>query len=167
MAAQQPPTLRLSRTSRRIAGLLLISIVAVESGGYYLTRVDAGTEQLTEFQKAFSRAGHAHAGVLVILGLLGVILADAAGLTGPFGYVARLGVPLAAILMPTGFFLSSAGDGLTKPNGMIVFLWLGALSLTIGVLSLGGALVRSSFTADPVGPADAADPSTPVPGARR
>src|SRR4051812_15967595 len=96
---------RLSRESRRIAGVLLLSIVAVESGGYYLARVASGARQLTDFQKAFSRAGHAHAGMLVTLALVCVILADAAGLSGRLGYLARLGVPYAAILMPLGFFL--------------------------------------------------------------
>ena len=142
-------TLRLSRTSRRIAGLLLLSVTAIEWGRYYLTRVSSGTESLTEFQESFSRAGHGHAGVLVILGLIGVILADAAGLDGAIGYIARLGVPLAAILMPLGFFLSSSTPGATAPNGLVVLLWLGALSLAVGVITLGVGLVRSSLKPDP------------------
>ena len=142
-------TLTLSRESRRIAGLLLLSIVGVESGGYYLTRVASGHEQLTEFQESFSRAGHAHAGVLVVLGLVMVVLADATALRGPLGYVARLGVPLAAILMPTGFFLSSTGSGATEPNGAVVLLWLGAGSLAVGVVTLGLTLAVSGFRGDP------------------
>jgi hypothetical protein len=132
----------MSSPSRRIAGLLLLSIIAVESGGYYLTRVVGGSVTLSEFQESFARAGHAHAGVLVILGLVGVILADAAGLHGTVGYVARLGVPLAAILMPTGFFLSSSTPAATGPNGWVVLLWLGALSLAVGVITLGVGLLR-------------------------
>jgi hypothetical protein len=138
-------TLELSRTSRRIAGLLLLSIVAIELGGVYLTRVASGDVALTEFQVAFSRAGHAHAGVLVTLSLVAVILADATRLGGALGYTARLAIPLAAILMSSGFFLSSMGAGRTGPSGLIVLLWLGGASLTVGVLSLGVALVRSGF----------------------
>ena len=37
---------------------------------------------LTPFQKAWARAMHAHAGVLVILSLVALILADLAGMTG-------------------------------------------------------------------------------------
>ncbi len=142
-------TLSLSRESRRVAGLLLLSIVGVESGGYYLTKVASGQEQLTEFQENFSRAGHAHAGVLVTLALVLVVLADATALRGPLGYVARLGVPLAAILMPAGFFLSSTGTGTIEPNGAIVLLWLGALGLAAGVVTLGLALATSGFRGDP------------------
>lgn len=124
-------TVQLSPTSRRIAGLLLLSLVTVEFGGYFLTRVASGEEELTGFQVGFSRAGHAHAGVLIVLSLVCLLLADATGLRGGMGYVARLAIPAAAILMSAGFFLSSAGEGTTEPNSMIVILWLGAASLTV------------------------------------
>jgi hypothetical protein len=134
----------MSAPSRRIAGLLLLALVTVESGGYFLTTVASGRQELTEFQVAFARAGHAHAGVLIVLGLVCLLLADAAGLYGGLGYVARLAIPAAAVLMSAGFFLSSAGEGLTEPNGLIVVLWLGAACLTAGVVGLGVALLRSS-----------------------
>src|ERR671912_583113 len=68
----------LTRESRRIAGILLLSIVAIESGGYYLTRIVSGAVEVTDFQLGFSRAGHAHARVLVTLSLIAIVLADAA-----------------------------------------------------------------------------------------
>lgn len=138
-------TLQLSSESRRIGGLLLLAIVTIEFGGFYLTRVASGQVELTSFQVAFSRAGHAHAGVLVTLSLVALILADATSLRGVLGYVARLAIPLAAILMSAGFFVSSMGAGRTEPNGLITVLWLGAASLTVGVICLGVALLRSSF----------------------
>lgn len=134
----------MSAPSRRIAGLLLLALVTVEFGGYFLTRVASGREELTDFQVAFARAGHAHAGVLIVLGLVCLLLADAVGLRGALGYVARLAIPAAAVLMSAGFFLSSAGEGLTEPNRLIVVLWLGAACLTVGVVGLGVALLRSS-----------------------
>jgi len=137
--------MQLSRESRRIGGLLLLAIVTIEFGGFYLTRVASGQVELTDFQVAFSRAGHAHAGVLVTLSLVALILADATSLRGVLGYIARLAIPLAAILMSAGFFVSSMGAGRTEPNGLILVLWLGAGSLTVGVICLGVALLRSSF----------------------
>jgi hypothetical protein len=156
----------LTRESRRIVGLLLLSIVAIESGGYYMTRIVGGAVEVTDFQLGFSRAGHAHAGVLVTLSLIAIVLADAAdtalaaGRTGtssagkvatrmgPAGWVARLGIPTAAILMPAGFFFSSMGAGRTEPNGLIVLLWLGAASLAAGVLTLGVRLLLSTRTTE-------------------
>jgi hypothetical protein len=133
----------LSDESRVIAGVVLISIVTIEYGGWFLTRIARGDVPMTEFQKGFARAGHGHAGMLVTLGLVGLILSDAAGLTGLAGWVARLGIPLAAIVMSAGFFASSAGRGLTRPNGMIWILWVGAAVLTVGVLTLGIGLLTA------------------------
>lgn len=52
----------------------------------------------------FFRAGHAHAGVIVILSLMCQMLADAAVLAVPLSWFVRIGVPLSAILISAGFF---------------------------------------------------------------
>ena len=123
------------------AGILLLTIVAVESGGLYLLRLLRGRSPATGFQLAFARAGHAHAGVLVILSLVALLYADAAGATGLVGAVARSAIPLAAILMPAGFFFASAGRGRTEPNRLIVLIYAGALSLAAGAVALGWSLL--------------------------
>ena len=134
-------TFVLSDLSRITAGVMLLSIVAIEFGGWFLTRIVRGAVEQTEFQKAFARAGHGHAGVLVTLGLVGLVLADASALSGFLGWVGRLGVPAAAILMSAGFFASSAHRGATGPNGAIGVLWLGAAALAVGVVTLGLGLL--------------------------
>jgi hypothetical protein len=81
--------------------------------------------------------------VLVTLGLVCQILADATDLGGPVGSLARGGVPLAAILMPAGFFFSSAGRDVTRPNRLVALVYAGATVLAAGVVALGiGLLVR-------------------------
>jgi hypothetical protein len=137
------PTIALSADSRSTAGILLLTIVAIEYGGWFLTRVVRGRVPMTEFQKAFARAGHAHAGVLVILGLLCQLFADATRLHGFAGTVARSAVPLAAILMSAGFFLSALGSRVTRPNRFIVLLYVGMASLAVGVVSLGISLLTA------------------------
>jgi len=131
----------LSAEARLTAGILLLSIVAVESGGLYMLRIVRRQVPATGFQISFARAGHAHAGVLVVFGLLCQLFADATGLSQPWATVARSGVPLAAILMPAGFFFSSMGAGRTEPNRFIWLVYAGALSLTIGVVTLGIGLL--------------------------
>jgi hypothetical protein len=96
---------------------------------------------MTGFQKSFARAGHAHAGVLVILSLVGLLYAGQSGLTGLWLWVARLGIPAAAILMSGGFFAASAGKDRHQPNQFLWILWLGAASLALGVLTLGLGLI--------------------------
>ena len=52
-------------------GVLLLSLVTVETGGLYLLKLWRSSEGVTEFQIGFARAGHAHAGVLLVLSLDG------------------------------------------------------------------------------------------------
>jgi hypothetical protein len=134
----------LSPESLRLAGVLLLTVVAIESGGYYMLSLWTRQNTKTPFQIGFARAGHAHAGVLVILSLVIQIYVDAAGMTGVLGAIAREGVPAAAILMPAGFFLSSIGAGRTSPNRFIWLTIAGTVTLAAGVLAAGFGLVTSA-----------------------
>jgi hypothetical protein len=138
-----PAAITLSSDTRTTAGVLLLTLVAVEFGGLFVLRIVRGRRPATPFQVSFARAGHAHAGVLVILALVGQILADAAALDGVDGFLGRTGIWVAAILFPAGFFLSSAGRDRTEPNGLIVLLYAGVASLTVGVVALGLGLVSA------------------------
>ena len=135
--------LQLSQATLTTAGILLLTIVAVQWGGLFMLRLVRGQSPATPFQLAFSRAGHAHAGVLVILSLIAQIYVDASGAQGIVGSVARSGIPVAAILMPAGFFFASAGAGRTQPNRWIWLLYAGALALAAGVIALGLALLTA------------------------
>ena len=98
---------------------------------------------LTPFQQSFARVGHAHAGVLVILSLVAQLLIDAADMSGVFATAAPSGIPLAAILLPAGFFLSSTGPGRDNPSRLIVLVYAGMVSLTLGVVALGIGLLTA------------------------
>ena len=137
------PTLALSDDTRQTAGVLLLSVVAIEWGGWYLLKVVRGKVAVTEFQRSFERAGHAHAGVLVSLALLSLILADGAQMSGIQEVFARNGIWIAAILLPAGFFAASAGKGRTEANRFIWLVYAGMVSLAIGVISLGLALLTT------------------------
>lgn len=130
-----------------LIGILLLALVTVESGGYFLTRVVRGAAPANALQTSFFRAGHAHAAVLLVLSIaiLGVI--DNADLPPVLDVIARDGVPIAAILMPAGFFLSVLGKDPQKPNRLIVLLWLGVASLTAGLLAAGIGLVIAGVSA--------------------
>jgi Ni,Fe-hydrogenase I cytochrome b subunit len=136
-------TLTLSHGTLSTAGVLLLTIVAIEYGGWFMLRVVRGRQPTTPFQQAFFRAGHAHAGVLVTLALVGQILADAAHLSGVLAVLARNGIWAAAILMPAGFFLSAAGRGITAPTRFIALLYAGVVALALGVVTLGIGLLTA------------------------
>ncbi|MFC8798248.1 hypothetical protein ACFT2C_10995 [Promicromonospora sp. NPDC057138] len=142
---QEDVVLELSDPARITAGIVLLTVVGIESGGYFLLRVFGGVfgpkPATTDLQKSFYRAGHAHAGVLVILGLLSVLLAEATDLTGFAHWLAATGVLWAAILMPAGFFFSAMGEGRTTPNRAVVLIPIGAVVLAAGVVTLAVGLL--------------------------
>ena len=133
----------MSDPTRTLAGVILLTIVTIEFGGWFLTKIARGQVPMTDFQKAFARAGHAHAGVLVILSLVGLLYVDLTGLSGFWLWVGRLALPIAAILMSGGFFASSAGKNVTQPNKFLAILWVGAASLAVGALTLGVGLITA------------------------
>jgi hypothetical protein len=133
----------LSDTSRQLAGILFLALVTVETGGLYLLKIVRSRADVTPFQEKFARAGHAHAGVLLVLALVSQPFVDATNLSGIWGWLARSGVAVAALLMPGGFFFSSMGAGRTEPNRMIVLVFAGAAVLAISLTTLGVGLLAS------------------------
>jgi len=126
-------------------GATIISIVAIASGGAFLLRVVTGNHEANGLQKSFFRAGHAHAGVLVMLGLLLSILGNAAGANPACANSGAIAVLLAAIMMPAGFFLSVLGRNPARPNRMIASVWVGATLLIAGVLTSGVATLLAGI----------------------
>jgi hypothetical protein len=140
--------MQLSLETRLICGVLLITVPTIQYGGVFLLgllRADDAGYMRNPTRQALFRAGHAHAGVLVILSLVLQPLADAA--SGPlvWTWVARLGAPVAAILIPVGFFLSVASPTAAKPGRWIGATYAGAVALAASVLSLGILLIRSAI----------------------
>jgi hypothetical protein len=133
----------LSDESRILAGILLLSLVTVETGGLYLLKIVRGAAEVTPFQEKFARAGHAHAGVLLLLALICQVLADSTSQTGVLDWLSRSGVAVAALLMPGGFFLSSMGAGRTEPNRLVAMVLAGAVLLALSLTSLGIGLLTA------------------------
>jgi len=120
-----------------VAGILLLALITVESGGAFLVRVTTGGQPTNDLQKSWFRAGHAHAAVLLVLGIGILAVTDNVDVPAWLAWIARSGVPIAAILMPAGFFLSVIGRDPQKPGRAVALLWVGAASLTAGLLAAG------------------------------
>ncbi len=130
----------LSATAVTTGGLVLLTVVAIAFGGTFLLRVGAGGVPANALQRSWFRAGHAHAGVLVILGLVVTLYVDLATVGAPWRQLSGL-VLVAAILMPAGFFLSVVGRDPARPNGLRALVWAGAACLVAGVVSAGVGLL--------------------------
>jgi len=137
----------MSRISKRFCGLILLTVPTIQYGGFFLLQVISGHVnelELTAFQQAMFRAGHAHAGVLIILALIAQFLVDQAKLSKPWAWVARVGFPLSAVFVSGGFFISVIGEQLRQPNGFIFVLYIGIGLLAISLVILGIGLLRSA-----------------------
>jgi len=133
-----------------MSGIILITIPTIQYGGYFLlTSLMSKSSGYMEnpLRQNFFRAGHAHAGVIVILSLVCQILTDSAVLPSPLVWVVRIGVPLSAILISAGFFFSMLPPAATKPSGAVGLIYVGAVILAIAVMALGIGLIRNSPSA--------------------
>jgi uncharacterized membrane protein len=132
--------------SRRIAGILLVVLPTVMVGGVSLLALllhDAAYME-NPLRQNLWRAGHAHAGVLLVLSLVMLRYVDEADLSPGLKQFARLAAPSAAILMPAAFFLSMLSPQASAPNSLIHLAGVGALVLAAGVITLGVGLLRAS-----------------------
>src|ERR671939_447148 len=111
----------MSPQSRLVAGIVLIIVPTVEIGGASILTLliaDPAYAQ-NDLRQDLWRAGHAHAGVWLVLSLVALRYVDEATLSEGLRWVVRLAFPVAALLMALGFFLSVLSPQTTEPNAMI------------------------------------------------
>jgi hypothetical protein len=134
----------MSPQSRLVAGILLLVLPTVEFGGASILSLLIGDPQYAknDLRQDLWRAGHAHAGVWLVLSLVALRYVDEATLSERMRWVVRVSLPVAAVLMPLAFFLSVLSPDATEPNALINLAYLGGVSLAVGLLTLGVGLIR-------------------------
>ena len=136
----------MTREARLMSGIILIIVPTIQYGGsFLLTSLMNKSSGYMEnpLRQNFFRAGHAHAGVIVLLSLVCQILADSAMLPNPLLWFVRIAVPFAAVLISAGFFFSVFPPTATQPNGAVNLIYLGAVVLAVAVVSLGIGLLKA------------------------
>ena len=139
----------MTREARLMSGIILITVPTIQYGGYFLlTSLMNKSSGYMEnpLRQNFFRAGHAHAGVIVILSLVCQILADAAVLPTPLLWFVRIGVPLSAILISAGFFFSVLPPTATQASGAVSLIYAGALILAVASCHAGNWSTRDTAT---------------------
>ncbi len=135
----------MSNESRKLAGILLVVFPAVIYGGVsllgFLLDAQSGYIQ-NPVREDFWRAGHAHAGVLLVLSLVILRYVDEAELPDSVKVLVRHTTPVAAILLPVAYFLSMPSPTDTTPNALIYLAYVGAVILAAGLVTLGVGLLR-------------------------
>ena len=134
----------LSPASLSTAGVLLITVPTIAFGGVSLLSFlmrDVPGYLDNPVRRGLWRAGHAHAGVLVLFSLVALLYVDQADLSDGWKSLVRTSIVAAPILMPLGFFLSVARPGDTKPGKLIYLTMAGGACLAAGTLTLGIGLI--------------------------
>lgn len=133
----------MSAESRASAGLLLIVLPTVIFGGVSILTLLIRDPRYRQnpLRQQLWRAGHAHAGVLLVLSLLALLYIDLTDLSEMWKQVVRSAIPASAILLPVAFFLSVLSPTATKPNALIYLAYVGAVVLAIGLIVLGLGLL--------------------------
>jgi hypothetical protein len=136
--------MQLSREARLIAGITLLTVPTIMYGGITLLGIlttgefglAPGGLTLDDRQWALFRAGHAHAGVWVILSLVLQVLLDSATLPARLKWLARIGAPLGAVGISGGFF------GIAFIPALQWLLYSGAALMAIAVILASVGLLR-------------------------
>jgi hypothetical protein len=137
--------MELSRDAKVLAGIVLLALPTVQYGGLAILGMlthgvagAGGTEAgLNAEQLALFRAGHAHAGVWLILSLVIQVLLDAARLPSSTRWLARIAAPVGTLALSGGFF------GLAFKGEFRFLLYFGALGMFVSLILTGVGLLRN------------------------
>lgn len=131
--------------TRLFLGITLLTVPTIVYGGLTLLGVVTGgsaglpgPSSLTAAQAALYRAGHAHAGVLLLLSLILQMALEHSTLSPELRLAARSAAPAAAVLLSGGFF------GLAHLPALSVLLYLGALLVIFATVTTGVGLLRQA-----------------------
>lgn len=134
------------RPTTRIAAVVLFALVTVEFGGWSLLGLLTSGNGLNEFEEQYFRAGHGHAGVLLVLALVFLILLERTQFAQRTQAWLSVTLLVGILAQSGGFFLHMAiGEEGTTSAGTWVTR-AGAILLAVALISLGVGLWRARPT---------------------
>lgn len=134
---------RTDRPQRVLGAISWVLLVAVIFGGESLLRFLSGGDGLTEHEEQFFRAGHGHAGVLTIVGLLYSSYLGKTALAARVQYTAWIAYAIGVGGVAGGMFLHAytGAPGESSPGTTLAAA--GGVVIAITVLYLAWHLVRN------------------------
>ncbi|HEU4893168.1 MAG TPA: hypothetical protein VFT47_16555 [Vicinamibacterales bacterium] len=134
----------MSREARFMCGLALVLVPTIVYGGLALLGVLSGgaygmpaPQGLSPLQASLYRAGHAHAGVLTLLGLALQMMIDDVAVPASLTWPARIAALTAPLFVAGGFF------GLAHVPGLRILLYVGGVLVIATTLTVGVGLLRA------------------------
>ena len=136
----------MSDASRWMIALAFISLPTIAFGGYFLLSIlkkQKGTENISAIQRDYFKAGHAHAGVLVSLSIIGQLVLDFSLSNDTLVWAARIGLFVAPLLSSGGFFGGAPTKADGKPGALVKLIPIGAVVLSASTIAVGLGLLIS------------------------
>ena len=134
----------MSDASRWMIALAFISLPTIAFGGYFLLSIlkrQKGTEKISAIQRDYFKAGHAHAGVLVILSIIGQLVLDFSLFNEALVWAMRIGLFVAPLLISGGFFGGAPRSAESQPGGLVRLIPIGAVVMSLSTLGVGLSLL--------------------------
>lgn len=139
-----PMTYTLSKPTRLVLALTLISLPSVEFGGWFLLNYALGTApevSMSPTAHDLARGGHGHAGLFLVLACISLLLVDATRLSEGWKWFVRLGPGTAALLASGGMFALAFE---VAPDAARLAVMGGALVLAGSLITLAVGLWLST-----------------------
>lgn len=122
----------------------VLALVTVEWGGWALLNFLAGRGEFEDWQVTFVRAGHAHAGVLLVLSLVYLLYLPRAEYSDALEWISG-GVLLLGIMAQSGgFFVHVARGEPGKPSAGTILTRIGAALIAAALIILAVGLIQTA-----------------------
>lgn len=129
--------------TKLLPAIAFFSLVTVEVGGWSLLGL-IGTDTLSPFQERSFRAGHAHAGTLLVLALVSFVFLGRTGFSIAAQWAVGVALLAGILLQSGGFFVHMlVGTDGTGSIGTLITR-AGAIVLATSLIILGVGVLRAS-----------------------
>jgi hypothetical protein len=136
----------MSEATRWMIALAFISLPTIAFGGSFLLTIlkrQVGTENITSVQREYFKAGHAHAGLLVTIAIIGQLVLDYSKFQDWAVWILRIGLFVSPLLISAGFFGGAPRKEGGNPGSLVKLISIGAVIFGISTLGLGISLLVS------------------------
>jgi hypothetical protein len=135
---------QMSDATRWMLAFAFISLPTIAFGGNFLLSIlkkQTASQNISSIQREYFRAGHAHAGVLVTLAIIGQIVLDYSLFNETLVWAMRIGLLVAPLLISGGFFGGAPKTPEAQPGVLVKLIPIGAVVMSLSTLGVGLSLL--------------------------
>lgn len=128
--------------TKLLPAIAFFSLVTVEFGGWSLLGL-IGRDTLSPFEERFFRAGHAHAGTLLVLALVSFVFLGRTSFSVGVQWAVGVALLVGIVMQSGGFFLHMAVGAEGAGSVGTLVTRVGAVVLAGSLITLGVGVLRA------------------------